>query len=123
MATGRNTSCLIDRLAHETILSAVLGSILVASTSALAHDEGAGRKKAEATCAACHGPMGDKPVAPDMPRLAGQQYEYLIQALTAYRNGSRQNPIMSAMAQPLTEKDIHDLAWYFSRQQGLVTKY
>jgi cytochrome c553 len=117
----------MDRLADETIrsavLSAVLGAMLVASTSALAHDEGAGRKKAEATCAACHGPMGDKPVAPDMPRLAGQQYEYLIQALTAYRNGSRQNPIMSAMAQPLTEKDIHDLAWYFSRQQGLVTKY
>ncbi|HEX4583248.1 MAG TPA: cytochrome c oxidase subunit II transmembrane domain-containing protein [Burkholderiaceae bacterium] len=23
----------------------------------------------------------------------------------------------------LTEKDIHDLAWYFSRQQGLVTRY
>lgn len=123
MATERNTSRLVDRLAHEMVLSAVLGAMLVAGTSALAHDEGAGLKKAEATCAACHGPMGNKPVAPDTPRLAGQQYEYLIQALTAYRDGSRQNPIMSAMAQALTEKDIRDLAWYFSRQQGLVTKY
>jgi cytochrome c553 len=52
-----------------------------------------------------------------------QQYEYLRQALTAYHNGSRRNPLMSAMVQPLTPSEIDDLAWYYSRQHGLTTKY
>jgi cytochrome c553 len=30
---------------------------------------------------------------------------------------------MTAMAKPLTEKEIRDLAGYFSRQQGLTTKH
>ena len=31
--------------------------------------------------------------------------------------------MMRPMAKPLTDKDIKDVAWYFSRQTGLVTKY
>jgi cytochrome c553 len=109
------------RLLKAAAVCASLG----ASLSALAHDEAAAGKKAEQICAGCHGPKGNKPVIPGLatPRLAGQQYEYLRQALTAYRNGSRQNPMMSAMAQPLTPSEIDDLAWYYSRQQGLTTKY
>jgi cytochrome c553 len=30
---------------------------------------------------------------------------------------------MSPMAKPLSDKDIKDVAWYFSKQQGLVSKY
>jgi len=30
--------------------------------------------------------------------------------------------VMSAMAKPLTEKEIRDLAGYYSRQHGLITK-
>ena len=60
---------------------------------------------------------------PDTPRLAGQHYDYLMQALKAYRKGSRQNPIMAAMAQLLTEQEIHELALYYSTQQGLAIKY
>jgi len=30
--------------------------------------------------------------------------------------------VMSAMAKPLTKKEIRDLAGYFSRQQGLTVK-
>ena len=71
-------------------------------------------------CVSCHGPalMGLQHI----PRLAGQQYDYLVQALTDYRTGVRDNAVMSAMAKPLTEKEIRDLAGYFSRQQGLTTK-
>jgi len=65
----------------------------------------------------------NKPVMADAPRLAGQHYDYLVQALAAYRKGSRQNSIMSAMAQPLTEQEIRELALYYSTQQGLAIKY
>ena len=92
-----------------------------ATTAALAKDE-AGKKKADEACAACHGPEGNKPLTPETPRLAGQQYDYLVQSLNAYRKGTRDNPVMSAMAKPLTEKEIQDLAEYFSTQQGLTTK-
>ena len=105
----------------RTLALAVACAAFAATTGALATDE-AGKKKADEACAACHGPEGNKPITPETPRLAGQQYDYLVQALNAYRKGTRDNPVMSAMAKPLTEKEIRDLADYFSRQQGLTTK-
>ena len=108
-------------LACGLAVAVVLCASLLFTTRALANDE-AGKKKADAACAACHGPEGNKPITPDTPRLGGQQYEYLVHALDDYRNGARDNAVMSAMAKPLTKKEIRDLAGYFSRQQGLTTK-
>ena len=76
-----------------------------------------GRKKAEAVCAACHGPEGNKPSAPDQPVLAGQYRDYLMQALTDYKIGRRQNPIMKGFADQLSKKDIEDVAEWFSTQK------
>jgi cytochrome c553 len=108
-------------LACDLALAVVLCASLLFTTRVLANDE-AGKKKADEACAACHGPEGNKPTTPDTPRLAGQQYDYLVRALDDYRNGTRDNAVMSAMAKPLTRKEIRELAGYFSRQQGLTTK-
>jgi cytochrome c553 len=110
----------------QSALGPILSFALVLCASpicaaATASDD-AGKKKADEACAACHGPEGNKPITPETPRLGGQQYGYLVQALNDYRNGTRDNPVMSAMAKPLTEKEIRELAGYFSRQQGLTTK-
>ena len=102
-------------------LALALCASLLCMTRALASDD-LGKKKADEACAACHGPEGNKPITSETPRLAGQQYDYLVQALTDYRTGTRDNAVMSAMAKPLTEKEIRDLAGYFSTQQGLTTK-
>ena len=96
---------------------------LACAVPALAHDEAAGKKKAEETCAGCHGPEGNKPVMPETPRLAGQEYGYLVHSLNAYRSGARDNALMGAMAKPLSEQDVHDIAWYFSRRRGLTTEH
>ena len=77
-----------------------------------------GKKKAEAVCAACHGPEGNKPSTPDQPVLAGQHYDYLVKALTDYKSGRRSNPIMKGFAAPLSKKDIEDLAAWFSSQKS-----
>jgi cytochrome c553 len=106
---------------YALALAVALGASFLCTTRALATDD-AGKKKADEACAACHGPEGNKPITPETPRLGGQQYGYLMQALTDYRNGTRDNAVMSAMAKPLTKKEIRDLAGYFSRQQGLTTK-
>jgi len=98
-------------------------TLLISSGTALAADYDAGQKKAKEVCAACHGEDGNKPLTPETPRLAGQYYDYLEHSLKAYRSGARENPMMSPMAQPLSDKDIKDVAWYFSKQHGLMEKY
>jgi cytochrome c553 len=108
----------------ETMKRIVLGACLLvlASGPAMAGDAEAGKKKST-PCAACHGPEGNTPPGPDFPRLGGQHYDYLVQALEGYKSGARKNPIMNPLAANLTRRDIEDLAAFFAGQKGLVTKY
>jgi cytochrome c553 len=67
-----------------------------------------------ASCAACHGPMGLVPGAPD---LRGQQRAYLEQQLQAFRSGIRHNDISAQMrnaARALTVEEITLLAAYYA---------
>ena len=80
----------------------------------------AGKQKAAQVCAACHGPAGDKPTAPENPILAGQHADYLARALHDYKSGKRANPIMKGFAATLSAQDIDDLAaWFASQPSGL----
>ena len=85
---------------------------------AFAGDAAAGAQKAKTVCAACHGPDGNTSTAPDFPRLAGQHEDYLLQAMKQYKSGARKNPIMQAQVQPLSTKEMEDLAAYFAQQKG-----
>jgi cytochrome c553 len=76
----------------------------------------AGRAKADAVCAACHGSKGYSQL-PNAPHLAGQPEIYLKEQLKAYRNGKRANEVMAVIAKPLTDDEISNLAeWYSSIQ-------
>jgi cytochrome c553 len=97
-------------------------TLFAVSCAAWAADYEAGKKKAE-MCATCHGADGNKPLTPETPRLGGQYYDYLEHSLKAYRSGTRDDPLMSPMAKPLSDKEVKDLAWYFSKQKGLTSKY
>lgn len=77
-----------------------------------AADAAKGKARA-AVCAACHGPAG-KATMPNTPNLAGQVPAYLAIALKAYRDGKRNDPMMSPMAKSLTDADIADLVAYYS---------
>ena len=77
-----------------------------------------GKARAAQVCAACHGPDGNKPSAPDQPILAGQHYDYLVRALTDYKIGRRQNAIMKGFAAQLSKRDIEDLAAWFAAQKS-----
>lgn len=85
------------------------------SQSGPAPDIGAGKKRA-AACFACHNADGISKI-PGTPHLAGQERSYLESALRAYRDGqTRQNPTMNAMAKPLSDRDIANIAAYYSLQ-------
>ena len=83
-----------------------------------------GKKVAtEHNCASCHGVNLNKPIDPTYPKLAGQHYDYLVQALRAYQIENsplvgRQNAIMKAQTQPLKHSEIDDLAAYISSLPG-----
>jgi cytochrome c553 len=72
----------------------------------------AGRQKA-LMCQTCHG-LDGKAKIPEAPNLAGQSEIYLAKALNDYRSGARKNDMMSLVAPALKDKDIDDLAAYYS---------
>jgi cytochrome c553 len=68
-----------------------------------------------AVCVACHGVNGNSS-NPDWPSLAGQSAVYVAEQLRLFKAGVRVDPVMSPMAQPLSDEDINDLAVYFQAQ-------
>jgi cytochrome c553 len=96
-------------------------SLALAVSAAQAADREAGAKIADAQCAACHGKDGKTPIDPSYPKLAGQYADYLAQALRAYQNGERKNPIMGGIAKPLSRQDIDNLAAHFGALPGPLT--
>ncbi|MDT8437801.1 MAG: cytochrome c [Wenzhouxiangellaceae bacterium] len=69
------------------------------------------------TCTGCHGIPMYKNVYPTytVPKLGGQNQEYLVSALKAYRAGERRHATMQAQASTLSDQDILDItAWLVS---------
>lgn len=64
-------------------------------------------------CDRCHGPGA---VNPNMvvPRIEGQQREYLAHVLRDYRAGKRHQSTMHTMGMPLTDGDIEAIAEYYA---------
>ena len=91
------------------------GLLLSAGPATAAGDVEAGGVKSY-TCTGCHGIPGYNNVYPTykVPKIAGQNYEYLISALKAYRAGERDHATMDLQANALSDQDIEDIAAYFA---------
>lgn len=76
------------------------------------------------TCTGCHGIPGYQNAYPTyhVPKIGGQNYEYLVLALKAYKGGERSHPTMAAQAGSMTELDIEDIASYFVSLEGGAPK-
>lgn len=67
-----------------------------------------------AGCASCHGAQGVSATY-DYPHLAGQLATYTYKQLRDYKDGTRRQPVMSALVADLSNQDMADLAaWYAS---------
>ena len=107
-----------QRLLLGALLALASSTVLAQSFGAPAPDTSAGKKRA-AVCFACHGERGISSL-PGTPHLAGQDRTYLEKALHAYRLGeTRTDPTMTAMAKPLSDADIINIAAYFSIQPAM----
>lgn len=102
------------KLVLGTLLSAVC-TALPAAAGAQEGDPKAGQVKA-IPCMGCHGIPGYFNVYPTyhVPKVGGQQPQYLIDALKAYKKGDRSHKTMQAQAASLSDQDMADIAAYFS---------
>ncbi|ODV22082.1 MAG: cytochrome C [Rhodanobacter sp. SCN 68-63] len=94
---------------------AAAAALLTIGSAHAEGDKAAGRKLVY-TCNGCHGVEGYANAYPDypVPRIAGQNEQYIINALHGYQSGERTHPTMMAQAQSLSDKDIEDIAAYLS---------
>jgi cytochrome c553 len=99
----------------KSLFFALIAVLIFASAPAMAGDVAAGKAKS-AMCASCHGQTGISP-SPLWPNLAGQKEQYLIKQITAFRDGTRQDPMMAPMVAALSDADIQNLAAYFAAQK------
>ena len=98
---------------HQILATA--SALILAATANIAiagGDAAAGKVKA-ATCAGCHGANGISAM-PTYPNLAGQKEAYLVKQLKAFKDKSRKDPTMNAMAAPLSDADMANVAAYFA---------
>ena len=94
----------------------LMAGVTSATSAGIAADIAVGKDQAEA-CAACHGLNGIS-VSGDIPNLAGQKTGYLVKQLSAFRDATRKNAIMNAIAGALSDAEIADLAAFWNSLPG-----
>ena len=107
-------------MTRQSLLAAAfmlaLPGAALAQAPAPAGDAAAGSQKIE-KCVGCHGILGWRTAFPEVykvPKIGGQHQTYIVRALQEYRAGERSHPSMKAIAATLSDKDIADLAAYYS---------
>lgn len=73
-------------------------------------------KAATASCIGCHGDTGVSG-SPANPSLAGQDAQYLIAALAAYKDGTRPDDTMKEMVNALDDAARKNIAAFYAVQQ------
>jgi cytochrome c553 len=71
-----------------------------------------------AMCQGCHGILGWRTAYPEVyrvPKIAGQNAQYIVAALKEYKSGNRGHPTMRAIAGSLSDADMADVAAYYSQ--------
>jgi cytochrome c553 len=98
------------------LLSLAAAMAFLATAGAHAAGDKAAGKKLVYTCAGCHGVPGYSNAYPQypVPKIAGQNEQYIINALHGYQSGDRTHPTMGAQAQSLSDTDIQNVAAYLS---------
>lgn len=80
----------------------------------------AGESIAKDRCAVCHGEQGQS-VAPDFPRLAGQNASYMHKQLMDFADGRRKSAVMLEKAKQLSSEQMYTLGLYYQSLKPAVT--
>ncbi len=105
----------LNKLDIESV-ALYFASQIPAQRSAPANDDPTAGEPLTAVCGGCHGSHG---VSTDSatPSLAGQDPQYLAQAIKAYRT-TRKHVLMSRLVANLSDADIGNIAAFYSAQKS-----
>lgn len=78
----------------------------------------AGRNIAEAECSGCHA-LDGRGMTQEIPNLAAQPADYLVDAMNAYKDGRRHHAALREMISGMSEADIRNIAGYFASLPAL----
>ena len=93
---------------------------LAAHGALAAGDVNAGKNKVY-QCQGCHGISGWKTAFPEVyqvPKLGGQNAQYIVAALKQYKSGERDFATMRAIASTLSDQDMEDIAAYYGASKA-----
>jgi len=101
-------------------VTAALSSPLAAQDDPNAGDPERGRILAE-PCLGCHGIEGNMTTYPPyhVPKLGGQNPNYIVKALQGYAGDDREHDGMHAQAADLTEQELRDIGAYFGGETAV----
>lgn len=85
----------------------------------LAVDLEAGKALVEQHCTGCHTLEG-RGKTQEIPNLAAQPADYLVEAMHAYREDSRHHAALQELITDMSEEDIRNVAGYFSSLPALA---
>ena len=91
------------------------------SVPVLAKGDPAKGKTLAYTCTGCHGIAEYKNAYPSyrVPKIGGQNEQYIIAALNGYKKHERNHPTMQAQAQSFSDQDIANIAAYLASLKNL----
>ncbi len=111
---------LIKRLA---VMAVSAGAVLAFGTAFLSSPAAAQDGKtlyAQKICGTCHGPTGSTPLQPSYPKLAGQNADYLVVQLKAFKTQERksaQSALMWPMAAQLSDSEMELVSKWLQAQK------
>src|SRR6516225_8990850 len=110
------------RRSSSILVALALVTLTVVACSGTAPGSGSADTSVAGTlhvCSSCHGPDG-RSISPTFPRLAGQQKDYLVAQLQAFRDKTRADPhaqtYMWGRAAQLSDSTIDGIATYYASQ-------
>jgi cytochrome c553 len=106
----------MNSMTRLQLLGLTVAAALFVTANAHAEGDKAAGRKLIYTCAGCHGVPGYSNAYPQypVPKIAGQNEQYIVNALHGYQSGERTHPTMGAQAQSLSDTDIQNVAAYLS---------
>jgi cytochrome c553 len=109
----------LSRIVLAALFAAAAGPVIAADNNQVTIENKI------AQCQGCHGIPDWKTAFPEVyrvPKLGGQKPNYIIAALKAYKSGERDFPTMRAIAAPLTDKDMGELANYYGAASAVTAE-
>jgi cytochrome c553 len=94
----------------------LMGTFGLSSASAFAQvDEARVNRIISGSCFICHGPTGHH-TTELIPKLAGQNAEYIARQLANFKNGTRVSKEMAEMSSKLSSEEMLALGKFFEKQ-------